>query len=74
MKLTKKESEDLGKYCRIPDLILFRSEQMPMDQFVFVIVGFITEKRKRYAILRTEWSPLDIWAVPKKNIIIQKGQ
>ncbi|MFA5394990.1 MAG: adenylyltransferase/cytidyltransferase family protein [Methanogenium sp.] len=70
MAKRKLNKSDLGSHCLIKNVSLVKSDDMPIDPYIWTIISLKTINKKQYVELVSSWTSTNIWKVEAKDIII----
>ena len=61
----------IGKWCKIKDFVLIKSDFPPKDEFIFLLFVVKTYKKKKYGIVKCCFEQTT-WKIPLNKLIFQK--
>lgn len=72
-KRTKKiTNKDLGSFCAVKELSIYKTDKTPTDKFVWTVLGFKNHPNGQTVYIAGHWAGNNVWKLPANKVILQK--
>ncbi len=70
MAKKKINKSNIGSHCLIKNVLLVKTDDMPIDPYIWTIISLKTIKKEQYVELVCNWTNTNVWRVKTKDIVI----